>query len=236
MEWSDDAVVLSARRQGEDSALVMLLTGEHGRHAGLVRGGQNRRRRGVLEPGTLVRARWRARLPDQLGTLALEPTRSLGAALFDLPDRLAALVSACALLEVGLSEREPHPALYQAVLALFEALEQPAWAEAYVRWEVGLLGELGFGLDLSACAVTGDTADLSHVSPRTGRAVSRTVATPWADRLLVLPGFLRGQGGGPADVAAGLALTGHFLDCHLPGGLPEARRRLARVNTAPPRT
>jgi len=152
MEWSDDAVVLSARRQGEASALVMLLTGEHGRHAGLVRGGQNRRRRGVLEPGTLVRARWRARLPDQLGTLALEPTRSLGAALFDLPDRLAALVSACALLEVGLSEREPHPALYQAVLALFEALEQPAWAEAYVRWEVGLLGELGFGLDLSARA------------------------------------------------------------------------------------
>ncbi len=229
MEWTDEAVVLSARAQGETSARAVLLTRERGRHAGLVRGGRGPRQRGTLEPGTLVRARWRARLPEQLGTLTLEPIRSLGAALFERPDRLATLVSACSLLEAGLAEHEPHPALYQGVLALFLALDQPVWAEAYVQWEVGLLAELGFGLDLGACALTGDTDDLSHVSPRTGRAVSRAAAAPWGDRLLALPGFLHGQGGGPAAVAAGLALTGHFLERSLPGGLPAARRRLAKV-------
>ncbi len=229
MEWTDEAVVLSARAQGETSVLAVLLTRERGRHAGLVRGGRSLRRRGSLEPGTVVRARWRARLPEHLGTLTLEPIHSMGAALFERPARLAALVSACSLLEAGLAEHEPHPGLYQGVVALFAALEEPMWAEAYIRWEVGLLAELGFGLDLTACAVTGEIGDLSHVSPRTGRAVSRAAAAPWADRLLVLPGFLQGQGGGSAEVVAGLALTGHFLERFLPGGLPAARRRLVRA-------
>jgi DNA repair protein RecO (recombination protein O) len=227
MEWTDDAVVLSIRPHGETSVLAKLLTWDRGRHAGLVRGGRGSRQRGGLEPGTLVSARWRGRLSEELGTLTLEPVRSYGAALFDRQDRLAALLSACSLLDAGLPEREPHPGLYQAVLALFSALEEPVWAEAYVRWEVGLLAELGFGLDLTVCAVSGDTGDLSHVSPRTGRAVSRTVAAPWGNRLLALPGFLLGQGGGPTEVVKGLALTGHFLNRYLPDGLPAARRRLA---------
>ena len=174
----------------------------------------------------MVRARWRARVPEHLGTLTLEPIRSFGVALFERPGPLAALVSACALLEAGLAEHEPSPRVYQSGLALFAALELPVWAEAYVRWEVGFLAALGFGLDLTACAVTGETDDLSHVSPRTGRAVSRAAAVPWGDRLLVLPRFLRGQGGGPAEVLAGLALTGYFLERFLPDGVPAARRRL----------
>ena len=228
MEWADDAVVLSSRPQGETSAVASLLTASRGRHAGLVRGGRSGAGRAALEPGTLVGARWRARLPEHLGTLTLEPVRAYGVALLDRPERLAALVSACALVEAGLSEREPHPGLYRALLALFEALEDPAWAEAMVRWELGLLAELGFGLDLSHCAVTGAAEDLTAVSPRSGRAVSRVAAEPWGDRLLPLPDFLAGRGGGgPAEVRRGLELTGHFLDRHLPRGLPPARRRFA---------
>ena len=236
MEWLDQALVLSARPQGETSALVCLFTETRGRHAGLVRGARTAARRATVEPGTLVLARWRARLPEQLGTLTLEPLRSHGAALLDQPDRLAALVSSCALVEAGLSEHEPHPALYHGLLALFEALEHPAWAEATVRWELGLLAELGFGLDLSCCAVTGSRGELVAVSPRSGRAVSRAAAGPWADRLLPLPGFLAGEGGGgPEAVRQGLALTGYFLDRHLHGGLPPARRRFAeRAGRASP--
>ena len=236
MEWTDQALVLSARPQGESSALVTLLTLARGRHAGLVRGARTANRRATVEPGTLVRARWRARLPEQLGSLTLEPLRSFGAALLDQPERLAALVSASALVEAGLSEREPHPALFHGLLALFEALEHPAWAEATVRWELGLLAELGFGLDLSRCAVTGVTDELAAVSPRTGRAVSRAAAGPWGDRLLPLPPFLAGQGGGGAEqVRQGLALTGYFLERHLQGGLPPARRRFAeRAGREPP--
>ncbi len=236
MEWTDQALVLSARPQGESSALVTLLTEARGRHAGLVRGARTANRRATVEPGTLARARWRARLPEQLGTLTLEPLSSYGAALLDQPERLAALVSACALVEAGLREREPHPALYHGLLALFEALEHPAWAEATVRWELGLLAELGFGLDLSRCAVTGSAEDLVAVSPRSGRAVSRAAAGPWGDRLLPLPPFLAGRGGGGAgEVRQGLALTGWFLDRHLQGGLPPARRRFAeRAGREPP--
>ena len=229
-EWRDQAVVLSARPHGETSAVVCLLTETRGRHAGLVRGGRSPRQRATLEPGTLVSASWRARLPDALGTFALEPLRAYGAAVFERPEPLAALVSACALTEAGLPEREPHPALFHGLIALLDALDQPAWGEATVRWEVGLLAELGFGLDLSRCAVTGGTDDLIAVSPRTGRAVSRGAAEPWADRLLPLPAFLTGRGnGGREEVRQGFALTGHFLERCLEGGLPPARRRLATV-------
>ncbi len=239
MEWTDQALVLSARPYGEASALVCLLTEARGRHNGLVRaantspganpGAKSRAAfRGVVEPGTQVSARWRARLQDRLGRFALEPVRSYGVAVLDQPERLAALVSACALVEAGLPEREPHPAVYHGLVALLEALDQPLWAEATVRWELGLLAELGFGLELSRCAVSGVSHGLVAVSPRTGRAVSHAVAEPWGGRLLALPGFLVGQGGGGAEeVRQGLALTGFFLNQHLHGGLPPARRRLA---------
>ena len=229
MEWSDQGIVLSARPHGEGSAVATLLTREHGRHAGLVMGGRSTRQRGALEPGTLVAARWRARLADHLGTYALEPVHGYAAAFLDDPPKLAALASACALVETALPEHEPHAALFDGLLALFGLLDTTAWAESYVRWEIGLLAELGFGLDLDRCAVTGANDYLAYVSPRTGRAVSASVGEPYRDKLLRLPGFLIGLGGGgPQEVREGLRLTGHFLERHvLNGPLPPARARLS---------
>lgn len=221
MDWTDQAILLSARAYGETAALALLLTRDHGRHAGLVHGGQSARLRATLEPGNLVAASWRARLADQLGTWSLELERAYAAPLLDDPLRLACLASACALLDGLLADREPHPALFDATLALFNALSTEVWAEIYVRWEIGLLEEVGFGMDLTRCAVSGrEAADLfagndglSHVSPRTGRAVSASAAEPYKDKLLPLPPFLLGlSDGGPAEVMQGLALTGHFLD------------------------
>lgn len=234
MEWSDQGIVLSARAHGEAAAIVTLLAREHGRHAGLVMGGRSSRHRGHAEPGTVVAARWRGRLAEHLGTYALEPVRGYAAGMLDDAPRLAALTAACALVEAALPEHEPHPALYDGLCAFLEVLDTaPAWAEAYVRWEVGLLAELGFGLDLGRCAATG-AADgvndhLAFVSPRTGRAVSLSAGEPYRDRLLPLPGFLVGRGaGGGEEVAAGLRLTGHFLERHvLNAPLPPARERLA---------
>ena len=228
MEWSDQGIVLSTRPHGETSAVATLLTREHGRHAGMVMGGRSSRQRGSLEPGTLVAARWRGRLPEHLGNFSLETAHGYAAAFLDDPLRLAALTAACALVEAAIPEHEPHGALFDGLLALFGLLGGDAWAEAYVRWEVGLLGELGFGLDLDRCAVTGTNDYLAYVSPRTGRAVSAAVGEPYRDRLLPLPGFLIGLGdGGPRAVEEGLRLTGHFLERHvLSGPVPPARERL----------
>lgn len=231
MEWTDEAVVLSARPHGESAAVAALLSREHGRHAGLVQGARSAKQRGVLQAGSLVRARWRARLSEHLGTYTLELVQGFAAGLLDDPLRLAGLVAACAVTESALPEREPHPAVFDGLIALFDTLESMAWGAAYVRWELGLLQELGFGLDLSRCAVTGGTDQLAYVSPRSGRAVSRAAGEAYRDRLLPLPGFLIGQGGGgPEEVAAGLALTGHFLERHVfanrETGPPPARHRL----------
>jgi len=193
-----------------------------------VPGGASSRRRASLEPGTRVRARWRARLVDHLGTWTLEAERQTGAMLLDDPDRLAALVAACAVLEAVLPERAPMPAVFAGTVALFDALDGGAWAAACVRWEVGLLAELGFGLDLSACAATGAVGDLAFVSPRTGRAVSRAGAAGYEDRLLPLPGFLVGTGtDDAAAIRDGLRLTGHFLERQTGAALPPARVRFA---------
>lgn len=232
MDWTDDGIVLTARRHGESAAIATLLTRDHGRHAGLVRGGGARRHRGTLQPGNRVAAVWRARLDEHLGNFTLEPTESVAARLLDRPGPLAALASACALVEAGLPEREPHPELYDATLRLLAALDSAAWALAYVGWELGLLTALGYGLDLDRCAVTGDAADLAYVSPRSGRAVSRAAGEAYRDRLLPLPGFLLGPAAAEPDtLLAGLRLTGHFLDRHLlrPQGaaMPDARIRLA---------
>ncbi|MGE4218824.1 MAG: DNA repair protein RecO [Alphaproteobacteria bacterium] len=232
MDWTDDGIVLTARRHGESAAIATLLTRDHGRHAGLLRGGGSRRHRGMLQPGNRVAAVWRARLDEHLGSFALELTESIAARLLDHAGRLAALASACALIEAGLPEREPHPALYETTLALLAALDSERWAEAYIGWELGLLGELGYGLDLARCAATGSTEDLAYVSPKTGRAVSRAAGEGYRDRLLPLPGFLAGQGDvDAAALTAGLRLTGYFLDRHLlrPQGasMPDVRARLA---------
>jgi DNA repair protein RecO (recombination protein O) len=236
MHWRDDGFILGSRPHGENAAIVDLFTATRGRHAGLVRGGASRRMAAVLQPGTQVVADWQARLDSHIGHLTIEPARSrAGLMAGRLPLALAG--SALALSIVVLAEREPHPGLYAATVALLdllaEAPDRGAAIAAYVRWEKGLLAELGFGMDLSACAATGTTQDLAFVSPRTGRAVSRSGAGDWAPRLLPLPGFLA-DGGSEAtadDLRDGLALTGHFLRhaiCPALGlaDLPAARLRL----------
>lgn len=232
MNWRDQGIVLASRPHGETGAVVQLLTREHGRHAGLVRGGQGRRARGILQPGNQVAADWSGRLPEHLGSLTCELVESHVARLLEVPDRLAALTSAAALCEQALPEREPHPACFEGFLALLAALEGEHWAEVYVRWELALLSELGFGLDLTACAGGGGNDQLAYVSPRSGRAVSLAAGEPYRDKLLVLPGFLARRGhGGQAEVAQGLELTAFFLRRYIfhpqNRDLPAARLRLA---------
>lgn len=230
MEWRDLGFVLAARRHGEGALIVDLLTAEHGRHAGLVRGGQSPRRRALFQPGNLVEAHWRGRLPEHLGMFECELVRANAAPLIDDPDRLGALAAAAALLAAALPEHEPHGDVYAAFAALLAALDASAgWARHFVGWERDLLAALGFGLDLSRCAATGTAHDLAYVSPRTARAVSREAGAPYKDKLLPLPSFLwRDSPADASEIAAGLALTGYFLERHLlaPQGrsLPEPRR------------
>lgn len=229
MDWTDEGILLSARKHGETSVIAMALTRDHGRHAGLVRGGTGRKARGALQAGNRLQLHWRARLADHLGAYTCELLDGYAGAVLDDGDRLAALAAACAVTEAALPEREPHPALYDGLAALMAALADDDWAAAYVAWEVGLLGELGFGLDLKACAASGVVDDLVYVSPRTGRAVSREAGEPYRDKMLNLPEFLRGGAvSGRADILDGLRLTGHFLARHVfaEGGPPPSRARL----------
>ena len=215
MDFEDDAYVLAARAHGESGAIVEFLTAEHGRHAAHVAGGASRKMRPFLQPGARVILNYRARVSEQLGSAALEPVGEGPAALFDDPLALAGLASAAAVAAGALPEREPHPGAFFAFEALSETLAAPEiWPAVYVRFEAGLLQELGFGLDLSRCAATGSLDDLVYVSPRTGRAVSRSAGAPYADRLLRLPQFLLASQAGldEGDIAAGLTLTGHFLE------------------------
>lgn len=241
MQWSDEGLVLSARKHGETSLIVSLLTREHGRHAGLVRGGAGRRARGVYQPGNLLAADWRARLAEHLGSYRCELLRAYSAELLTERLPLLALESAASLLDSALPERQPHDGLFAAFHALVQALDGPNWAVAYVWWEIGLLAGLGFGLDLESCAATGDTKNLIYVSPRTGRAVSAAAGEPYRERMLRLPAFLTATDSDDApdaplgrdDTEAGLALTGHFLEHHVFAAqdrhLPGARVRLAEA-------
>ncbi len=242
MEWSDRGFVLGHRPHGEGAAVVQLLTAEHGRHAGLVHGATSRRKRGLTEPGTLVQAVWRGRLAEHLGTYTLEIEKSHAAGLMDDVLRLSALSSVCSLAELALPEREPHPALFLGLGALFDAMavdgEGAVWPGILVRWEMGLLSELGFGLDLSRCAATGRNDMLAYVSPRSGRAVSLSAGEEYHDKLLALPGFLIGLGEAePVAVRDGLRLTGYFLQKHVFGPmdrpLPAARERLETLFRRP---
>lgn len=235
MDWRDQGMLLSVRTHGETSAIIEVFTAQHGRHAGVVRGGVSRKIAPILQPGAQLDVSWRARLEDHIGAFAVEPLQSRTGVL---ADRLAllGLNAVCALLQFVLPEREPHPALYVGSLALMDALAAgDDWVPRYLRWEMALLEELGFGLDLARCAVTGEREDLAFVSPKTGRAVSREGAGEWAARLLPLPGVLMGQGGGtPSELADGLRTTGHFLEHRVAPALgnrplPEARRRLVEA-------
>lgn len=234
MEWSAPAIILSARPYGEGGAVVNVMTREHGRHAGLARGGASRGQAALWMAGNMIEARWVGRLAEQLGTLSGEMVHPAAALAMEDPLALALLSSACAVAEAALPERAPHPALFEGLVRVISQLVQGPEAAMpdYVRWEALLLAELGFGLDLSSCAASGATEGLVYVSPKSGRAVSAEAGAPWADKLLALPAFLHDDAApaGAADWHAGLRLTGHFLErdvFHAQNRpMPEARQRL----------
>ena len=217
MEWRDEGTVIGVRRHGETAVVLELMTRAHGRHRGLVHGGRSRKKQPILQLGNRVVAAWRGRLDEQLGTYTVEPVMLRAGALMERPVSLHGVQAAAALLRL-LPEREAHPRLAEGLDVLLANLDDPAVGAALmVRFEAQLLDELGYGLDLKRCAATGRTDDLTHVSPRTGRAVSREAAAPYADRLLDLPAFLSprpgsNRAGSVDDLMAGFALTGHFLD------------------------
>jgi DNA repair protein RecO (recombination protein O) len=234
MEWTDDAIVLGVRPFGEHSAILEALTRTHGRHLGLLRSASSKRTRGMLEAGNRLAVHWRARLDQQLGNYDIELSSSRAAMFFEDGLKLSGLSAACAVCTATLPEREGHERVYSALdgfLQLMTLVPSPEWITAYVRFEMVLLEDLGFGLDFESCAVTGAREGLAYVSPKTGRAVTREGAGSYANRLLPLPAFLF-EREAPAivpDLAAGLALTEHFLarvlaDSHSLG-LPASRQR-----------
>ncbi|WP_342641907.1 DNA repair protein RecO [Rhodoligotrophos ferricapiens] len=233
MHWREEGIILSIRRHGENAAIVELFTREHGRYLGLVHGARSRARRPVLQPGNVVDATWRARLADQLGTLAVEPVSLKAGTFMENAAALDALLSMITLTQL-VPEREAHPRLYDASRFLLDALEDAElWPALMVRWELGLLQEFGFGLDLSRCAGGGSNEDLAFVSPRSGRAVSAEMGAPYAERMLPLPPFLRPGGLSEttaAQVVDGFALTGYFITRHVLSprsmSMPEARLRM----------
>jgi DNA repair protein RecO (recombination protein O) len=233
MEWREDGVLLAVRRHGETAAIIDTFTETRGRHAGVVRGGAGRRLRPILQPGAQLDLAWRARLEDQLGAFTVESRRGRAGALMGDPLGLAGLACVCALLAHALPERAAYPALYRDSVTLLDLIPATdAWPLAYLRWEVALLAEMGFALDLTRCAVTGADDGLEYVSPRTGRAVSTQGAQGYEDKLLPLPPCLTGAGAAPnTEIAEALRVTGHFLHREIgpqrPGQpFPPARQRL----------
>jgi DNA repair protein RecO (recombination protein O) len=233
IEWRDEGAVLSVRQHGETSAIVEVFTAVHGRHAGVVRGGVSRRLAPLLQPGAQIEVVWKARLDEHLGSFTVEPLRSRAAMVMADRLALAGLNAVVALLGMVLPEREAHPGIYARSVALLDLLDRTdLWPLAYLHWEVALLDEMGFALDLTRCAVTGATEGLVYVSPRSGRAVSAAGAGEWADRLLPLPPVLRGAGvASDAEISRALSTTGHFIEHRLVRGagdrpLPAARQRL----------
>jgi DNA repair protein RecO (recombination protein O) len=229
MHWTDEGIVLGVKRHGEANAILDLMTREHGRHLGLVRGGFGSRMKPILQPGNSVSATWRARLDEHLGTYTVEGLRLRAANFFAAPHAIYGVTHLATLMRL-LPERDPHAGLYETLDAILDRLDEANFAAPMVaRFELQFLSELGFGLDLAQCASTGVTADLIYVSPKSGRAVSRAAGEPWADKLLRLPEFLREAAAAPAgsDLADGFALTGHFLERYVlePRGLALSEER-----------
>ncbi|MBK0400052.1 DNA repair protein RecO [Limibaculum sp. M0105] len=237
MDWRDEGLLLGIRDHGESSAIIDVLTVHHGRHSGLVRGGAGQKMSAVLQPGTQLALEWRARLEEHLGHFRVEPLQSRAAGIMAGRGTLAAFNAMAALIQALVPERAPDQGLHDASVALADALaaQAPDWPAIYARWEVQFLETLGFGLDLERCAVSGAPDGLAFVSPRTGRAVTREAGSPWAGKLLPLPGFLIGRGEpSAAAVVEALQLTGWFLANRAVAAmerdaLPEARERLLRL-------
>jgi DNA repair protein RecO (recombination protein O) len=230
MEWSEQGIVVGTRRHGETDVILEVMTAGHGRHLGLVKGGRSRRQRPVLQAGNTLTLTWRARLDEHLGNFRAEPVVERSVELMGSRVAIFGLALAGAHLRL-LPERDPHPRLYEALAVMLDCLERPALAgELMVRFELLLLDELGFGLDLESCAATGSREELIYVSPRSGRAVSREPGAPHAERLLALPAFLAERAGlaeNPVGLEDGFRLTGYFLERHVHEpreiALPDAR-------------
>jgi DNA repair protein RecO (recombination protein O) len=240
MQWTDEGIVLGVRKHGESSIILELMTRLHGRHLGLVHGGRSKRLQAVLQPGNSVHVTWRARIDEHLGTYTVEEGVLRSGRFINTPLALYGVGAAASLLRL-VPERDPHPGLFDASVVLLDHLHEAAIAPAlFVRFELALLSELGFGLDLASCAATGQTGDLIFVSPKSGRAVSAEAGQPYRDKLLSLPSFLRGRdlSGGPptnGDIRAGFRLTEFFLRSRVfePRGLlvPDERARFAALAT-----
>jgi len=239
MQWTDEGIVIGVRRHGEASAILELMTREHGRHLGLVRGGFGSRMKPILQTGNSVSASWRARLDEHLGNYTVEPLRQRASDFFARSHAIYGVTHLAALMRL-LPERDPHAGLYSVFEEILDRLEDPVLAAPLVvRFELQLLSELGFGLDLEQCASTGATDELIYVSPKSGRAVSRSAGEPWADKMLRLPAFLGDLALQPAgrDLADGFTLTGLFLERHVlaPRGLALTDERahfIAALNRA----
>ena len=235
MQWEAEALVLAARPHGESSAIVDVFSREQGRFAGLVRGGNSRRLRPILQPGNMVVATWRARLSEHLGTMTVDAGRAHAAEAMADAKALAGLSALCALMQIT-PERQAYPRLYDTLMLVLGAMDDEVmWPVLLARYEMALLEEIGFGLDLSCCAATGVVDELEYVSPRSGRAVSRAAAQPYLDKMFVLPQFLLDPSADASDedVQKAMELTGHFLErrVYLPNGMkmPPARQRLVDI-------
>lgn len=230
-EWSDNALIVGIRKFAERDAVISFFSQNHGRCSGLVKGAFSKRNAGDLQIGNLVKINWKARLEEHLGTVRVEPLTAYAANVWDDPVRLTALSCLCAMSSL-LPERENIPDFFQKTLEQIALLHFDYWEKRYALWEVDLLKVLGFGLDLSACAVTGETRDLIYVSPRSGRAVSRQAGEPWRDKLLALPAFLLNDGlsTNTQEIKKALKLTGFFLENYvlktLDCTIPAVRERL----------
>lgn len=232
IEWQDQGIILSARTHGENGGIVSILTRDHGRATAYMYGITSAKSRSLVEIGNLVEVHWQAKTEGQMGAFTLELDRSFAADVMDSPVKLTALQSACALADRTMPENEKHIGVFEGLKAVLSAFATEVWAPAYIYWEIGLLKELGFGLDLATCAATGTTEDLIYVSPKSGRAVCRTSGFIYKEKMLNLPPFLRGEARfEDEDIRDGLKLTGHFLLNRVFAlaneNLPEPRLRLA---------
>ena len=236
MQWTGEGLIIGVRRHGESSVIAEVMVEGRGRHLGLVRGGRSTKQAAALQAGNSVQLTWRARLEEHLGTFSLEVTDARAARLIADRDRLFAAQLLCDHLRL-LPERDPHDRLLGMVIRVLDGTEAIDLGPALSRFELTLLDELGFGLDLLSCAATGATTDLTHVSPKSGRAVSRAAAAPYLDKLFALPPFLLDGRAMPeaGDVRAAFDLTGYFLDRHVwaPRAIdpPATRDRLIEILT-----
>jgi DNA repair protein RecO (recombination protein O) len=237
MQWQDQAIIIGVKRHGETSVIAEVMTRGRGRHLGLVRGGRSRSMQPVLQPGNEVELTWRARLDEHLGEYRLEPLKLRAARLMETATAVYGVQAMGALLRL-LPERDPHPHLFEALEVILDNLHNPADAgELFVRFELAVLNDLGYGLDLGECAATGVRADLAYVSPKSGRAVCRSAGAPWADKMLLLPSFLAGEGNHAADfdnLNAAFRLTSFFLHRHVyePRGIEAGAAREGFVQAA----